>query len=141
MVEQASLSTMTDAQTALSELIEISSQIEASVLVGADDKVAASNLRDDRAAELAASARALLEEAGRFGSGELTHLEAVTSDGSLFVVRDGGLLIAASTGAEPTAGLVFYDLKACLRRAAAEPKPKAKPKPKRRARNKSSGTS
>lgn len=133
---------MTDGKTALSELIEISTQIEAAVLVGADDKVAATNLRDDRAIELAASARTLLEEASRFGAGELTHLEAVTSEGSLFVVRDGGLLVAASTGAEPTAGLVFYDLKACLRRAAAEPKPKAKTKPKakRQARPKSSGT-
>jgi predicted regulator of Ras-like GTPase activity (Roadblock/LC7/MglB family) len=132
---------MTEPEAALSELIEISTQVEAAVLVGADDRVAATNLRDDRAAELAASARALLEEAGRFGAGELTHLEAATADGSLFVVRDGGLLIAASTGVEPTAGLVFYDLKACLRKAAAELKPKAKPRAKRRARRKSSGTS
>ena len=47
-------------------------------------------------------------------------------------------MIAASTSAEPTAGLVFYDLKSALRAAAkpaAKPKPKAaakpKPKPKR----------
>jgi hypothetical protein len=53
-------------------------------------------------------------------------------------------MIAASTSAEPTAGLVFYDLKIALReaakpaakpkpkpRAAAKPKPKPKPKPKR----------
>ena len=46
-------------------------------------------------------------------------------------MRDGTAMIAASTGAEPTAGLVFYDLKSCLRAVArAEPKPAAKPKPK-----------
>ena len=35
-------------------------------------------------------------------------------------------MIAASTSAEPTAGLVFYDLKSCLR-AVAKPPPKPKP--------------
>ena len=35
-----------------------------------------------------------------------------------------------TSGAEPTAGLVFYDLKACLRKAAEKPKPKPKPKPR-----------
>jgi predicted regulator of Ras-like GTPase activity (Roadblock/LC7/MglB family) len=136
MGREASLSTMADAQTALSELKEISSQVEAAVLFGADGKVVATTLPEERAGQLAASTRALFEEAGKAGAGELTHLEAVTAEGSLFVVRDGELLIAASTGAEPTAGLVFYDLKACLRKAA------AKPKPKRRAtKAKSSGTS
>ena len=134
---------MTDGKTALSELTEISSQVEAAVLFGADGEVVASTLPDPRAKQLAAGAKALFEEAGRAGSGELTHLEAATADGSLFVVRDGDLLIAASTGAEPTSGLVFYDLKACLRKASAKPKPKPKAKPaaKRRTRAKSSGTS
>jgi predicted regulator of Ras-like GTPase activity (Roadblock/LC7/MglB family) len=112
---------MTDGKTALSELTEISSQVEAAVLFGADGKVVASTLPDTRAEQFAASAKALFDEAGRAGSGELTQLEAATADGSLFVVRDGELLIAASTGAEPTSGLVFYDLKACLRKAAAKP--------------------
>ena len=35
--------------------------------------------------------------------------------GSVFVVRDGERLIAATTRPEPTVGLVFYDLKSCLR--------------------------
>jgi predicted regulator of Ras-like GTPase activity (Roadblock/LC7/MglB family) len=128
---------MTDDKTALSELTEISSQVEAAVLFGADGEVVASTLPDPRAKRLAASAKALFEEAGRVGSGELTQLEAATAHGSLFVVRDGDLLIAASTGAEPTSGLVFYDLKATLRKAVAKPKPAAKRKP----RAKSDGTS
>jgi predicted regulator of Ras-like GTPase activity (Roadblock/LC7/MglB family) len=126
---------MTEAQTALAELLEISSQIEAAVLFGSDGAVVATTLPEDRAARLAASAGALLEEAGSAGAGELTHLEAATAEGSLFVLREGDLLIAAFTSTEPTAGLVFYDLKACLRRAA------AKPKPRRRARAKTRGTS
>jgi predicted regulator of Ras-like GTPase activity (Roadblock/LC7/MglB family) len=121
---------MTDGKTALSELTEISSQVEAAVLFDADGEVVASTLPEDRGKQLAAAAKVLFEEAGRAGTGELTQLEAVTAEGSLFVVRDGDLLIAATTGTEPTAGLVFYDLKACLRKAAAKPKAKARPKPK-----------
>jgi predicted regulator of Ras-like GTPase activity (Roadblock/LC7/MglB family) len=128
---------MTDGKTALSELTEISSQVEAAVLFAPDGEVVASTLPDDRAKQIAASAKALFEGAGHAGAGDLTHLEAATVDGSLFVVRDGDLLIAAATGVEPTSGLVFYDLKACLRKATAKPKPAAKRKP----RAKRSGTS
>ena len=129
---------MTDGKTALAELTEISSQIESAVLFGADGAVVASTLPDPRAKQVAASAKALFEASRPSGHGELTQLEAATGDGSLFVVRDGDLLIAASTGAGPTAGLVFYDLKACLRKAAEKPKPKprAKPKPKAAAKPK-----
>jgi hypothetical protein len=42
-------------------------------------------------------------------------LEAAMPSGSVFVVRDGDRLIAATTTPEPTVGLDFYDLKACLR--------------------------
>ena len=129
---------MTDGKTALGELKEISSQIESAVLFGVDGAVVASTLPDPRAKQVAASAKALFEEAGRAATGDLTHLEASTGDGSLFIVREGDLLVAASTAAEPTAGLVFYDLKACLRRATEKPKPKprAKPKPKAAAKPK-----
>ena len=137
---------MTDGRTALAELMEISSQIENAVLFDADGEVVSSTLTDERARQVAASAKALFEEAGRAGMGELTHLEAVTDDGSLFVVREGDLLAAVSTGSEPTAGLIFYDLKACLRKAAEKPKPKARAKPQARAkpkttRSKSNGKS
>ena len=136
MVREASLSAMTDGKAALDELTEISSQIESAVLFGADGEVVAATLPDLHAKQVAASAKALFEEAGRAATGELTHLEAITGDGSLFVVREGDLLVAAATGAEPTAGLVFYDLKACLRKAAEKPKAKAKPKPKPRTASK-----
>jgi predicted regulator of Ras-like GTPase activity (Roadblock/LC7/MglB family) len=146
---------MTDASTALAELKEISSQVESAVLFDDTGKVVAATIPDERAAKVAASAQALLEQAGHIGGGELTQLEASTGDGSLFVVKDGPRLIAASTSAEPTAGLVFYDLKRCLQasaktvakpkpKAAAKPKPKAaaKPKPKpRTTRSKSDGPS
>ncbi len=125
---------MTEAQTALAELTEISSQVEAAVLFDVCGAVAAATLSDHAAARLASSARALLEAAEHVREGELTQLEAATGEGSLFVVRDEARLVAAVTAPSPTAGLVFYDLKSCLRRAA------AKPKPKRRPRTKASGS-
>jgi predicted regulator of Ras-like GTPase activity (Roadblock/LC7/MglB family) len=125
---------MTEASAALAELTEISSQIESAVLFDADGKVVAATIPDERAAQVATSAKALLEQAGQIGGGDLTQVEASTGDGSLFVVKDGATMIAASTSSEPTAGLVFYDLKSALRAA-------AKPKPKRTPRPKSSGTS
>jgi predicted regulator of Ras-like GTPase activity (Roadblock/LC7/MglB family) len=135
MVRQANLSAMTEAQTALAELTEISSQVEAAVLFDDSGGVTEGTLSDEAAARLASSARALLESAGQLRDGELTQIEVATGDGSLFVARDGERLIAAVTRPEPTSGLVFYDLKSCLRRAA------EKPKPKRRSRAKASGPS
>ena len=125
---------MTEAGIALAELIEISSQVEAAVLFDPTGAVTEATLSDGAAARLASSARALLESAAELRAGELTQVEAATGDGSVFVVRDEDRLIAAVTRPEPTSGLVFYDLKSCLRRAA------EKPKPKRRSRAKASGT-
>ncbi len=50
----------------------------------------------------------------------------------MFVVRDGERAIAATTGPEPTVGLVFYDLKSCLRAAATSGDGDGKPRPKAR---------
>jgi predicted regulator of Ras-like GTPase activity (Roadblock/LC7/MglB family) len=135
---------MTEPNAALAQLTDISTQIEAAVLFDADGKVVAATIPEERAARVATSAKALLEQAGQIGEGDLTQVEASTAAGSLFVVKDGATMIAASTSVEPTAGLVFYDLKIALReaakpaakpkpkpRAAAKPKPKPKPKPKR----------
>jgi predicted regulator of Ras-like GTPase activity (Roadblock/LC7/MglB family) len=115
-----------DATQALADLTEISSQIEAAVLFGEDGSVEASTLSDEHAAEtLARGAVQLLASAAesRSDAAEVTQLEAETGSGSVFVVRDGARRIAAVTGPKPTVGLVFYDLKKCLRDAAAEPAP------------------
>jgi predicted regulator of Ras-like GTPase activity (Roadblock/LC7/MglB family) len=122
-----------DAAQALADLTEISSQIEAAVLFDESGTVLASTLPDEaRARELARAAAELLEAADgvQAGGGSLTQLDAATLDGSVFVVRDGDRRIAATTAPEPTVGLVFYDLKSCLRNVEAEP-PKPAPKPRR----------
>ena len=115
-----------DAAQALADLTEISSQIEAAVLFDEGGAVLGSTLANDGAAQgVARAAGRLLERARAFRSeGSLTQLEASTADGSVFVVRDEGRRIAATTGPAPTVGLVFYDLKSCLRNIDEPTKPK-----------------
>ncbi len=123
-----------DAASALADLIEISSQIEAAVLFGAEGAVIGSTIADEeRAARFADTARRLIEAAEEGERGgpaprPLTQLEAATLDGSVFVVREGERLIAATTKPEPTVGLVFYDLKTCLRQVDETPAGPEKPK-------------
>ena len=109
-----------DAAQALADLTEISAQIEAAVLAEADGSVVASTFRQEgRGEELARAAVDLVaaagEARGNSGTPELVQIQAATPRGSLFVVRDGSHVVAAVTGTKPTVGLVFYDLKTCLR--------------------------
>ena len=112
-----------DVTQALADLTEISSQIEAAVLFDEVGRVAGSTLSEEAAQRLAEAAGELLSRAGSVADGgEVTQVEASTPDGSVFVVREGPQRIAATTGPDPTIGLVFYDLKSCLRGATESPK-------------------
>jgi len=116
----------------LADLTEISTQIETAVVFDREGTVLESNVDDERAGRLAGSALELLkaaEDARPEGAEPLAQLEVGLRDGSVFVVTDEDRLIAATTAPEPTVGLVFYDLKSCLRALAEE----SKPKPRRRA--------
>ena len=107
-----------DAQQALADLTEISSQVRAAVIFDEQGNVAGSTFDDaTRAEALARSAADLLAVADSVTTDgvERTQLEAATAEGSVFVVRQGPTRIAATTGAAPTVGLVFYDLKSALR--------------------------
>jgi predicted regulator of Ras-like GTPase activity (Roadblock/LC7/MglB family) len=101
---------------ALDRLTEISSQVRAAVIADADGGVIASTVAsDDAARRLARAARELIAAADRHGRASVVQLDAATPEGNVFVVRHGDRLIAATTGPEPTVGLVFYDLRSCLR--------------------------
>lgn len=122
-----------DAPQAIADLTEISSQIESVVLLDGKGAVAGSTFAADAAAKsFADAAKALLDaaESLREGGEPLTQLEAETPEGSVFVLREGDRLIAATTVPDPTVGLVFYDLKSALRAAAdaEDAKPKRKPR-------------
>ncbi len=115
-----------DAEEAIAELTDISPQVRQVVVVGAGGDVVGTNVESEaRVSALADGARRLAEGAddvrATHGLGPVAQLEAATVNGSVFVVREGGRTIVATTIAEPTVGLVFYDLKTCLR-AIEEPK-------------------
>ncbi len=104
-----------DAAHAIAEMTEISPQVREVAVFSADGKVIGSNATtSERAERLVTGAKRILEAAELDQPG-VAQLEAATTAGSVFVVRDGDRVIAATTTVEPTVGLVFYDLKTCLR--------------------------
>ena len=112
-----------DAAQALADLTEISAQIDGAVLADASGALVASTFaQEDRGKELARAAVELLAAASeaRADGQELVQVQAATPRGSVFVVRDENHVVAALTGSRPTVGLVFYDLKTCLRMLARE---------------------
>jgi predicted regulator of Ras-like GTPase activity (Roadblock/LC7/MglB family) len=114
-------------EQALADLTEISSQIQAAVVFDGEGNVIGSTLDDEsRATQLATAATELWRSAQEVQPGSTpTQFEIATTEGSLFVVRDDETYIAATTGGNPTVGLVFYDLKSTLRNLKAEPEPPA----------------
>jgi predicted regulator of Ras-like GTPase activity (Roadblock/LC7/MglB family) len=112
-----------DAAQALADLVEISAQIETAVLAEANGTVLASTLADEERAQAVARDAVELLQAAAGAAGEPVQLEAAVPEGSVFVVRDGERLVAAVTGRDPTAGLVLYDLKTCLRLAGENAQP------------------
>jgi hypothetical protein len=119
-----------DAKAALGRLQDISSQVRAAVIFERGGKVLGSTLADDEhakqvakeAGELLGDAQSRRLDQGE-GSGGFAPLEVALRSGSVFVVSHDDLLIAATTPPEPTVGLVFYDLKTCLRAIETAPKP------------------
>jgi len=108
-----------DPNSAIRELKDLSTQIEAVVLAGADGAPIASTLPEERSTRVARLAADLVTRAdgvrSDLGREALAQLQAATPDGSVFVVLDSGRLAVATTGPDPTVGLVFYDLKTLLR--------------------------
>ncbi len=120
---------MAQTADALAHLTEISTQLETAVVLDREGTVLGATIDDDdRAGRIARAALELFRAAGEQGEQELVQLDVALHEGTVFVVRDGDRLIAAATGLQPTVGLVFYDLKTCLREFGEPAKPKPKPK-------------
>lgn len=108
-----------DAKAALDELTELSTQVQAAVVSATEGAVVGSTLADAARAEALARAGADALAAAadvRPGGPDVTRVEVALPEGHLFVVREGGRTIAATTVPEPTSGLVLYDLRTVLRR-------------------------
>jgi len=116
-----------DVAHALAELTELSSHVERAVVLDAGGTVLGSTLADAEATEaLARSALDLVAAARdlRSSADDVTRVEVELAAGAVFVIREGGRMIGATTGPRPTAGLVAYDLRTCLHGIDEEEKPK-----------------
>ena len=111
----------------------LSSQITAAVALDADGSVLAVSPGDPAAAgPLTSSTVELVAAASDLGrdNGEVTRVEVELDDGAFFVVREGGRIVAATTGPRPTSGLVIYDLRTCAQAIDAPKKKRAARKPR-----------
>jgi predicted regulator of Ras-like GTPase activity (Roadblock/LC7/MglB family) len=118
---------------ALSELLDLSSQIEDAAILGESGFVLASSGTPERGEQLARIAAELVAAAGDVRpSSDVSRVEVIFGTSAVFVVSEGGRTGVATTVAEPTAGLVVYDLRTALRRLDEEPvkKPRARTRKK-----------
>src|ERR687891_869536 len=114
-----------DAAQALAELKELSSQVERAVVLEAGGEIlAATDSESADAQALAGASVALVAAAAELHAtaAEVVRAEVELAEGGLFVLREGGRTIGATTAPGPTSGLVVYDLRTCLRGIDAKPK-------------------
>jgi predicted regulator of Ras-like GTPase activity (Roadblock/LC7/MglB family) len=112
-----------NAHEALDDLKQISVQVTAAAIGASAGALEASTLSDSAAGErlvrLGSELWDAAEQARRdLGRDELSQLEVATPEGSVFVLRDAARTIVATTTVDPIVGLVFYDLRTCLRTVA-----------------------
>ena len=106
-----------DATAALSDLVEVSTQVVEAVVTASDGAVVGARTADEARAEaLAAAGRELLADAASLRGLPVERVHVDLEHASLVAVTDGERTIVATTVAEPTVGLVAYDLRAALAR-------------------------
>jgi hypothetical protein len=111
---------------ALAELLDVSEDVVAAVIFDAEGRPVASSAGEAEAQAAAEIASAMLAYADALRTGATAaRLEAVTADGSIFVVREATGAIVAATGRDPVAGLVYHDLRAALRKGGRRTRGKA----------------
>jgi hypothetical protein len=116
-----------DAASALADLTEISTHVEAAAILDESGKVVAATPRGERLAEPGQELlRTAAERLGRSDRAPM-RIEAALRDGSVAVVAEGGRTIVARTAPRPPSALLFHDLAACLRSVDA-----SKKRPRRR---------
>ncbi|HEU6444060.1 MAG TPA: hypothetical protein VFL61_03280 [Gaiellaceae bacterium] len=102
---------------ALAELLDVSEDVVAAVILDAEGRPVAAGVSDEDAHRVAEIALATLAYADALRTGpEATRIQAVTAEGSVFVVRAEAGAVVAATGRDPVAGLVYHDLRATLRK-------------------------
>jgi predicted regulator of Ras-like GTPase activity (Roadblock/LC7/MglB family) len=111
---------------ALAELLDVSEDVIAAVILDAEGRPKAATVGEAEAAKAAEIAAAMLAYGDALRTGvSAARLEAVTADGTVFALRDGSVAIVVSTGRDPVAGLVLHDLRTTLRKVGRRTKAKA----------------
>src|SRR5688572_12037552 len=101
-----------DAASALADLTEISSQVEAAAVVDEKGQLVAAT--GDGGERLASTGTELLRLAEEPLGRVVTQVEAALREGSVFVVRGEGRYAVARTRPRPHSELVRHDLAVCL---------------------------
>lgn len=118
---------------ALAELLDLSSQVRDVAILGESGFVLASSGTPERGEQLARVAADLVAAAADVrAAGDVSRIEVQLDSTSVFVVREGGRTVIATTVPQPTAGLVAYDLRTALRRLGEMPAPKPTGRAKRK---------
>jgi predicted regulator of Ras-like GTPase activity (Roadblock/LC7/MglB family) len=107
-----------DASAALTEMMQLSSQVRRAVVLDASGEVLAAAPPGSAGSDaLPRAAVELLDAGGALRTGSLAaRVEVSLPEGAVVVVREGELVAAAATAPDPVASLVVYDLRTCLRR-------------------------
>jgi predicted regulator of Ras-like GTPase activity (Roadblock/LC7/MglB family) len=104
-----------DANDALEELLRVSDEVRAAVVFEPGGEPIAWNLPEEEAQEVAGLGDAMLAYAATLReSAEVRQLGAVTSDGDVYVVRQGERAVVAMVTRGSLAGLVRHDLRMLL---------------------------
>lgn len=115
------------AEKAFQEMLDISTDIDKAVLYKGDQVVVANfseSLRPAMVGKAAELATLGDQRAKDMGSSPLTQLMVETDAGSIFLVKEaaaGGMGVLATAKKDSRVGLVFYDMKTCIRDAQEEP--------------------
>lgn len=119
------------AEKALKEMLDISTDIHRAMLFSGD-QVLASNFPESLHPAMLAKAGELAslgaQRAADMGSSPLTQLVVESGGGTVFLVReaqDAGMAVLATCKKDSRIGLVFYDMKTCIRDAQEEPEAEA----------------
>jgi hypothetical protein len=112
---------------ALRELLDVSEDVVAAVILDEKGEPTAATVDDDRARAAAGIVGGMLAYGDALrGEASLQRLEAFTPDGSIFVLREGKRAVAAATGPDPVAGLVLHDLRSMLRKLSGRTRERAR---------------
>ena len=98
-------------ELALAYLDELSTDIEAALVLDRGGRLAAASVEDEERAErMRELATGLLDRAAHVTPGA-DQVEVTTAEGSVFAVRGSDWTVAVVAGRRPLASLMFYDLR------------------------------